>query len=129
MQPLIEEFLVHLRHERGAAEHTQRTYKLLLDRFAGWAEKRRLTVVRDVQFSHLMEFLEHERSRPLAEKAAKGGTGRLSSESLYLQIAALRAFFRFAEAEGFVAKSPAGNLSLPRRWKHLPKVRMKSSAC
>jgi integrase/recombinase XerD len=45
----------------------------------------------------------------------------LSPGSLYLQIAALRAFFRYAEQEGLVAVNVAENLSLPRRWFRLPK--------
>jgi integrase/recombinase XerD len=47
---------------------------------------------------------------------------RLSSESVYLEIAALRAFYRFAENERHVPVNVAENLSLPRRWKRLPKA-------
>src|SRR6185295_7518547 len=46
---------------------------------------------------------------------------RLSSESVYLEIAALRAFYRFAENEKILPQNVAENLSLPRRWKRLPK--------
>ena len=51
-----------------------------------------------------------------------GSAKRLSGESVYLEIAALRAFYRFAEAEGHVPVNVAENLSLPRRWKRLPKA-------
>ena len=47
---------------------------------------------------------------------------RLSSESVYLEIAALRAFYRFAENEKILPTNVAENLSLPRRWKRLPKA-------
>jgi integrase/recombinase XerD len=47
---------------------------------------------------------------------------RLSSESVYLEIAALRAFYRFAENEKLLPNNVAENLSLPRRWKRLPKA-------
>jgi integrase/recombinase XerD len=47
---------------------------------------------------------------------------KLSSESLYLEIAALRAFYRYAENEKLVPVNVAENLSLPRRWKRLPKA-------
>ena len=47
---------------------------------------------------------------------------RLSSESVYLEIAALRAFYRFAETEKLLPGNVAENLSLPRRWKRLPKA-------
>ena len=45
-----------------------------------------------------MAFLQHERERALANQP-KDSPRRLSSESLYLEIAALRAFYRFAENE------------------------------
>ena len=46
----------------------------------------------------------------------------MSSESVYLEIAALRAFYRFAENEKLLPLNVAENLSLPRRWKRLPKA-------
>jgi integrase/recombinase XerD len=52
---------------------------------------------------------------------AEGPVRKLSSESLYLQIAALRALYNFAETEKFLPQNIAENLSLPRRWKRLPK--------
>ena len=68
-----------------------------------------------------MDFLEHERTRTLKDEPEEDKR-RLSSESLYLQIAALRAFYNFAEAEKFLPQNIAENLSLPRRWKRLPKA-------
>ena len=64
--------------------------------------------------------LQHERARPL-EGPAKESSRRLSSESVYLEIAALRAFYRWAEVEKLLPTNVAENLSLPRRWKRLPK--------
>jgi integrase/recombinase XerD len=46
----------------------------------------------------------------------------LSGESVYLEIAALRPFYRFAENEKLLPENVAENLSLPRRWKRLPKA-------
>ena len=43
MQALLEDFLQFLRHERGQAEHTQRTYAGLLGKFIAWAQKEKLT--------------------------------------------------------------------------------------
>jgi len=122
METLVEEFLVHVRHERGQSANTQRTYAALLGRFVAWATGRGLANARDTTPGHLMEFLASERSRP----ARKGGPGRprkggLASTSLYAQVAALRAFFRFCTDEGLVTSDPTENLSLPKRWKSLPK--------
>jgi integrase/recombinase XerD len=120
MQTLVEDFLQHLRHERGQAEHTQRTYAALLQRFVTWAGDQGLSDWKAVNLQHLMGFLQCERERSLVN-APKNSPRRLSSESVYLEIAALRAFYRFAENEKLLPSNLAENLSLPRRWKRLPK--------
>jgi integrase/recombinase XerD len=121
VQTLVEDFLQYLRHERGQAEHTQRTYAALLNKFTTWAAGQKLTDWNQVTLAHLMSFLQHERERALANEP-KESTRRLSSESVYLEIAALRAFYRFAENEKLLPLNVAENLSLPRRWKRLPKA-------
>lgn len=121
MHALAEDFLFSLRHERGQAEHTQKTYQGLLDKFIAWAEARKLTNWREVQLTHLTGFLQHERDRRL-DGAPEESKAKLSTASLYLQIAAFRAFFKWAETEKHLPANPAENLSLPRRWKRLPKA-------
>ncbi len=120
MQTLVEDFIQHLRNERGQSENTQQTYFLLLKKVIAWAEKEGLRDWNDLKLSHLLAFLQHERARPLVGPA-KDTSRRLSSESVYLEIAALRAFYRWAEVEKFLPRNVAENLSLPRRWKRLPK--------
>ena len=121
MNTLVEDFLQYLRHERGQAEHTQKTYAVLLKKFTDWAAKQGLADWKSVELKHLMAFLQHERERPMADEP-KESIKRLSSESVYLEIAALRAFYRFAENEKLLPVNVAENLSLPRRWKRLPKA-------
>jgi integrase/recombinase XerD len=121
MEQLVEDFLQYLRHERGQAEHTQRTYAAQLGKFISWAVEQSLDQWQDVELSHLQQFLRHESKRTPAD-AEENSPRTLSTESLYLEIAALRAFFRFAENEKLLAKNPSENLSLPRRWKRLPKA-------
>lgn len=121
MQNLVEDFLQHLRHERGQAEHTQRTYATLLGKFVVWAGLQGLTDWKSVELRHLMSYLQHERERTLAQEP-KSSARRLSSESVYLEIAALRAFYRFGESEKLLPANLAEHLSLPRRWKRLPKA-------
>ncbi len=121
MNTLVEEFLQHLRHERGQAEHTQRTYSALLNRFIAWAETQHLSDWRAVELRHLMSFLQHERERAL-DGEPKNSPRRLSSESVYLEIAALRAFYKVAEQEKLLPVNIAENLSLPRRWQRVPKA-------
>lgn len=121
MEDLVEDFLVYLRHERGLAEQTEKTYSALLFRFVKWAQGEGVTHWRKVTLKNLTDFLQHERMRKL-ENAPEDSPKKLSSESLYLQISALRAFYRFAETEKFVDVNVAENLSLPKRWKRLPKA-------
>ena len=121
MQNLVEDFLQYLRHERGQADNTAKTYAALLGKFIAWAEAQKLTDWKQVELKHLMAFLQHERVRPLADEP-KESTKRLSGESVYLEIAALRAFYKFAENEKILPSNPAENFSLPRRWKRLPKA-------
>jgi len=118
---LVEDFLQYLRHERGQSDNTAKTYAALLGKFTAWAETQNLTDWKSVGLKHLMAFLQDERARPLADEP-KESIKRLSSESVYLEIAALRAFYRFAENEKLLPANIAENLSLPRRWQRLPKA-------
>jgi integrase/recombinase XerD len=120
VQSLIEDFLQHLRHEKGHSEQTQKTYAAMLGKFVAWAEKAGIADWKIVTLPDLMSFLTHERGRSLAGEP-KESKRRLSSESVYLEIAALRAFYRYAENEKLLPTNHAENLSLPRRWKRLPK--------
>ncbi len=138
LQVLLEDFLTHLRLERGQAEHTRRTYAHQLGQFVDWAMSQGIASWREVTFRVLAEYLDHSRKRVAATapgglkdpsrrakspgNAVRSGKGKLSTSSLYLQVAALRAFFRYAAEEGWVTENPAENLSLPRRWKTLPKA-------
>jgi integrase/recombinase XerD len=121
LDALVEEFLIHLSHERGLAAHTARTYQALLQRFTQWAEVAGITTWRGVNGDVLVRYMEHERGRALEEPNSTAQS-RLSPSSLYLQIAALRSFFRFADEEGHVTGNPAENLSLPRRGRRVPKA-------
>jgi integrase/recombinase XerD len=121
MDALVEDFLLHLRHEKGQSEQTQKTYASLLRRFAQWAGTHGVADWKAVEFAHLTGFLQAERSR-LPRYAPEDSNRRLSHETLYLVIAALRAFFRFAVVEGHLPRNLAENLVLPRRWHRLPKA-------
>lgn len=121
MEELVEDFMQCLRNERGRAEQTQKTYAVALNRFVAWARGQKIERWKEVQLSHLTQYLIHEQERPLEGQAHKS-KGKLSASSLYLQVAALRAFFKFCEAERYLPLNVAENLSLPKRWKRLPKT-------
>ena len=119
MNTLVEDFLQHIRHEKGQSAQTQKTYAALLGRFVAWAKKIGRGDWSEVTRKDLTNFLKHERER---KPEAKGKKAKLSPESVYLQIAALRALYKFASGEQLVPANLAENLSLPRRWKRLPKA-------
>jgi integrase/recombinase XerD len=121
MQALVEDFLFHLRHERGQSELTQKTYALLLGRFVTWAESRGLSDWRQVDLQQLMDYLSFERERRPAS-APEESPAKLSPNTVYLEIAALKAFYKYAGREKHLPANVAENLSLPRRWQRLPKA-------
>lgn len=120
MQNLLEDFLQYLRHERGQSEFTQKTYAALLGKFITWANSQNIADWKQVELRHLIAFLQTERERPVAH-APEESPRRLSGESIYLEIAALRAFYRFAANEKLLPVDVAEHLSLPKKWKRLPK--------
>jgi len=121
MKALVEEFLSYVSLERGQSTLTRRTYQSLLERFVAWAGGHGVVDWESVTLQHLQEFLRGERERPL-ENRVTSEEARLSAESVYLQISALRAFYRFCEQEKRLSANPAELLSLPKRWKRLPKA-------
>jgi integrase/recombinase XerD len=129
VETCIDEFLMHLRLERGRSANTVKTYAHALEKFREWACGRGLGNAHDFEFRHLMDFLESRREAAPVSTTGPGrrGPGRprsdgLSASSLYLTTAALRAFFRFLAEESIISGNPAENLGLPRRWEVLPKV-------
>ena len=129
MENLVDDFLQYSRSERGQAQHTQRTYAALLGRFVHWAQTKGLEDWRSVELKHLTDFLLFEQSRPRRAgrpprdpvKKSQAPARKASTSSIYLAIAALRAFYKFCETEKLLPENIAENLSLPKRWKHLPK--------
>ena len=129
LHTLVEDFLQYSRTERGQAEHTQRTYAALLGRFVQWAQSKGLNDWRSVELKHLTDFLIYEQTRPRRagrpprdpSKKTQSPPKKASTSSIYLAIAALRAFYKYCESEKLLPANIAENLSLPKRWKHLPK--------
>ena len=121
MQNLVEDFLQYLRHERGQSENPAKTYAGLLGKFTPGAAGQGLMDWTEITADHLRAFLRQERLRRL-DSEPKESTRRLSGETVYLEIAALRAFYKFSETEKLLPLNVSEDLSLPRRWKRLPKA-------
>ncbi|MDX1951787.1 MAG: site-specific tyrosine recombinase [Verrucomicrobiota bacterium] len=121
MEALVDDFMVHLKSERGQSSNTQKTYAALLKRFVRWAEKEGIKSWDAVTLQNLTAFLLSEQERKL-ENRAKTKQQKLSASSLYLSISALRAFYKYCENEKLLPRNVAEHLSLPRRWQRVPKA-------
>jgi integrase/recombinase XerD len=106
----LERFGDHLALERGAAAPTQEAYARDLARFATYARVRGATKPRDASPRLLREFVYHLKDLGLAPA------------SIRRTVSAVRTYFRFLLAEGFVVSDPSDRLETPKRWLTLPEV-------
>ena len=109
--PMTEDFLRHLRHERGVSPNTWRNYEHALRDFAGWRGKSgELNVdwnaLRREDFRGYLRFLSKE---------------KLGRAAIQLRFSALRTFFRFLVQRGVMKQTPLRDLLLPRRESRLPR--------
>jgi integrase/recombinase XerD len=111
VQEEIEAFVRFLAVERGLSENYQLSTARSLGEFAAWcAQRKSITRSRDVGLPLISEYLTERR---------RGG---LAASSIKLIVVALKIFFRFATARGFVVKDPAESLTLPRISRSLPET-------
>ncbi len=101
---LLDQFINHLRVERGLADNTIQSYSHDLARFLSFLSRRRISpllVTRD----HILEYVEFLR-------------GDISQRSITRGLSALKMFFRFLISDGKIKDSPARlleSMKLPRR--------------
>ncbi len=111
MEQEIDAFIRFLAVERGLSENYQLSTQRSLGEFASWcAARKQITQPRQVGLPLISEYLA-ERKR-----------GGLSASSIKLIVVALKIFFRFGTAQGFVAKDPTDALTLPRIERYLPET-------
>jgi integrase/recombinase XerC len=106
----LTDYLLHLEHGRAVSPHTLRAYRTDLSDFIlrigpdRTREPARVTAA-DLK-GYLTDLLLEDRSRATVARHA----------------AALRGFFRYCLAEGFIEEDPAAGLRTPRRARRLPRV-------
>ncbi len=111
MEEEIDAFIRFLAVERGLSENYQLSTQRSLGEFARWcAQRKKITRAREVGLPLISEYLA-ERKR-----------GGLSASSIKLIVVALKIFFRFGTARGFVARDPTDSLNLPRIERYLPET-------
>ncbi|MBM4396049.1 MAG: tyrosine recombinase XerD [Deltaproteobacteria bacterium] len=103
----VDEFVFHLRSQRGLSPNTIAAYSRTLSRLAGFLKTDRPeSVTRD----------DVER---FVRKAQSNG---LAARSLAQMVVAIRQFFRYAIEAGWIAENPTGDVEIPRYRKRLPLV-------
>lgn len=116
-QPLplyLDRFLLTSRALNYSAE-TIRTRDVCLKRFIAWCEQRGLTQPQDVTASVLTRYRLH------LFHYRKSNGDPLSASTQHSQLAPIKAFFKWLNAENHILCDPAANFALPRTPKHLPK--------
>ena len=106
----LDQFVVHLRDERGLSANTVAAYQRDVLQFFDFAARARVTNPDQVQPLLLRRFLAQLRTRGLA------------ASSLARKAAALRACFRYLLRRGLVHADPAAALGTPRAPARLPTV-------
>jgi integrase/recombinase XerD len=105
---LVDQFINHLRVEKGLADNTIQSYSRDLVRFFQFLEGRKLSPLHASQ-DDIMDYM---------------GTlqGHLSVRSCARNLSALKMFFRFLVSDGKIKSSPARLLAAPKLPQRLPGV-------
>jgi integrase/recombinase XerD len=107
---LLEPYRDFLSLEAGSARHTVDNYGRDLRRLVSFLLSRGVREPRDVDPRLLREFIFYLKDLGLAPA------------SIRRQISALRGYFRFLAAEGYVSGDPTVQLETPKAWRKLPSV-------
>jgi len=109
-EKLIEDFLGHLKYERGYSENTISSYKRDLVHFEKHLKQLHISSVISI-------------TRPIVSSFVTALVGMgLDPSSVERHIAALKSFFAYLIREGQVKINPTSDIKLPRKSKRLPKA-------
>lgn len=106
MKEYIDRFLRHLGTERGASEHTIRSYRKDLETFSEYTQSQ----AEAVDMTDIRGYI-----------AAQMNSG-LSKSTVSRRLASVRSFFKFLHREGIIRSNPARMVSSPKLPKLLPKL-------
>ena len=107
MRRHLFDFLNHLRNERNASPHTERSYSSDLEQFFEFLGDKDPA---DIDHRVIREFMAHLMKN------------KIGKTSIARKLSAIRAFYKFLNRRGIVQINPARMVSTPRREKRLPAV-------
>ncbi len=110
MEKIIEEFLSHLKYERGYSGNTVSAYKRDLAHFDRHLRQLNISSVSSITRPAISSFV-----------TALVGMG-LEASSIERHVAAVKSFFAYLVREGKVKINPTSDIRLPRKSKKLPKA-------
>jgi len=114
MQKKIEEFLTSLEVEKGYSENTRVAYKNDLGQFLHYLKSQaepRVDNWSEITRDHLVAYILHLKT-----------DRQYVSTTVARKVAAIKSFFHFLVAEGFIKDDPTATLDSPRVKKYLPRA-------
>jgi len=118
----IEDYLVHLRVERGLAPATISAYRGDLRDFAGEVGSAGWDSTPDPALRYLQARSARAATPARRRAPSRRATGPLRPTSLRRRAASIRSFYRFAYGEGLIEFDVASHLDLPRQPRLLPET-------
>ncbi len=115
LQREMQEYLAHLRVERGLSEHTLDAYQRDLTRYCAFLVDRGRRRVADVSGTDVGEYAATLRS------GSDGGRA-LAASSANRAVVAVRGWHRFAAAEGHAGTDPSADVKAPTLPRRLPRA-------
>ncbi|NVL91477.1 MAG: site-specific tyrosine recombinase XerD [Desulfobacterales bacterium] len=111
---LLDQFIDHLRVERGLATNTILAYNHDLVDFLDFLRRRGVSPIQISQHD-LLSFLGEKKTH-------------LSPRSLARNLVSIRMFYRFLVSEGRIAVNPVRLMAIPKLYRHLPDVLSRDEA-
>ena len=114
MQRKIDEFLTSIEVEKGYSENTRVAYKNDLGQFMDFLTKHaepRVNSWSEVGKNHLVAYILHLKT-----------DREYASTTVARKVAAIKSFFHFSVAEGYITDDPTATLDSPRVRKYLPRA-------
>lgn len=104
----LDDFLIHLRIEKGLSENTIAAYATDIKNFFTFLDKLGIEDLAKVRREHITEFLWREREK------------NRQSSTMARRLVAIKVFFRYLFSEGHLKKDLTVNIDTPPAWRKLP---------
>lgn len=102
----IEQFMVHLKVERGLAVNTQVSYRRDLEEFCAFLTEEGLHEIESIGEDEIREYLE--------SRVKSGDEGHLGNRSLARNLVSIRQWMKFLVGDGLIERDPSEHIDLPK---------------